>query len=110
MSVVWIVAVLRAWGEPMPADTARVAVIMCRSAAGEDMPQGADHDWGHAVRSMRARGDLVETSTGDAATWALGPGADGIYSAGWPDQHAARAVAALRRHGVEAILAGGAHA
>lgn len=108
MSTVWIVAVLRAWGAPMSSMSARVAVLMCRRAAGLDVPHDPDDDWGRAVRGMRARGDLIEVGAGGDETWALGPGAAAIDTAGWPDDHAARAVARLRRQGVELILAGAA--
>lgn len=131
-AAVWLTAVLRAWGEPMPERTARLATLLCqhphlfipalpaaqaklwsRLVGDEALPLPANvarfqpatnSPWGRAILGMRMRSDLVEAGTGDDVTWALGPGAAAIATAGWPDGRAGFVVAHLRAHGLASIL------
>ena len=127
-----LVAVLKAWGGPMPQTQARLAAVLCLQPrqmaavlsaeqatqwqrlvgpAADPLPTqvvrlqpATDSAWRTALLGMRARGDLVEAGSGPQATWALGRGADQIETAGWPEGRAGWVVAYLRAHGVEAIL------
>lgn len=127
-----IVAVLRAWGQPMPQDQARLAMMLCLQprlftaalpahdaslwrrlvgAEAEPLPASVaalqpaiNAPWGRALGGLRARGDVVTSGPGPTDTWSLGPGADRVETAGWPDGRAAWVVAHLRAYGVEAIL------
>ncbi|KQP13688.1 hypothetical protein ASF43_17485 [Pseudorhodoferax sp. Leaf267] len=131
-TTVWITAVLRAWGAPMPERTARLATLLCQQPhlltpalpaaqaslwsrlvgdAAAPLPTqvtrlqpASNHPWGRAFQGMRMRGDLVEAGTGDDVTWALGPGAAAIATAGWPDGRAGFVVAHLRAHGLASVL------
>ncbi|MDT0136823.1 restriction endonuclease subunit S [Acidovorax sp. PRC11] len=127
-----LVAVLQAWGGPMPQMQARLAAVLClqprqMTAAlpaeqavqwqrlvgpvADPLPTqvtrlqpAIDGTWRKAVLGMRARGDLVEEGSGSQATWALGPDAGQIETAGWPQGRAGWVVAYLRAQGAEAIL------
>ena len=127
-----LVAVLKAWGGPMPQMQARLAAVLCLQPrqmtavlpaeqaaqwqqligpAADPLPTqvvrlqpAIDSAWRKALLGMRARGDLVEEGSGPQATWALGPGAGQIETAGWPQGRAGWVVAYLRVQGVEAIL------
>lgn len=131
-TMVGIVAVLRAWGKPVPEREARLAVLFClqprlftavlptaeakqwsRLIGEEAMPLPAqvlsfqpaiNSYWGRALKGMRARGDLVEVGTGNDITWALGAGATSVETAGWPDGRAGFVVAYLRAHGTDSVL------
>lgn len=127
-----LVAVLKAWGGPMPQTQARLAAVLCLQPrqmaavlpaeqathwqrlvgpAADPLPTqvvrlqpAIDIAWRTALLGMRARGDLVEAGSGPQATWALGRGAGQIETAGWPEGRAGWVVAYLRAHGVEVIL------
>lgn len=127
-----LVAVLQAWGSPMPQMQARLAAVLClqprqttavlpaeQAAQWQQLvgptadplpPQVArlqpatDSAWRKALLGMRARSDLVEVGSGPQATWALAPGAGQIETAGWPHGRAGWVVAYLRARGAEAIL------
>lgn len=127
-----LVAVLKAWGSPIPQMQARLAAVLClqprqmtavlpaEQAAqwqrllgpvADPLPTqvarlqpATDGAWRKALLGMRARGDLVEEGSGPQAAWALGPGAAQIQTAGWPEGRAGWVVAYLRAHGAEAIL------
>lgn len=127
-----LIAVLRAWGQPMPQDQARMATVLClqprlftallpandatswhRLVGAEAQPLPAsvaalqpevNIHWRRALAGLRARGDLVVSGSGPQDTWALGPGADRVDTAGWPDGRAGWVAAYLRAHGVEALL------
>lgn len=127
-----LIAVLRAWGEPMPQDQARLAAMLCLQprlftaalpthdatpwrrlvgAEAEPLPASVaalqpavNAHWRRALAGLRARGDLVASGSGPQDTWVLGPGADRVETAGWPDGRAGWVVAYLRAHGVEAVL------
>lgn len=127
-----LVAVLKAWGGPMPQMQARLAAVLCLQPrqmtavlpaqqaaqwqrlvgpAADPLPTqvarlqpATDGAWRKALLGMRARGDLVEEGSGPQATWALGPGAGQIETAGWPEGRAGWVVAYLRARGAEAIL------
>lgn len=127
-----LIAVLKAWGQPMPQDQARLTVLLClqprlftaalpphdaslwrRLVGAEAGPLPAsvaalqpavNAPWGRALGSLRARGDVVASGSGPQDTWFLGPGAEGVETAGWPDGRAAWVVAYLRAHGTEAVL------
>lgn len=127
-----LVAVLRAWGQPIPQAQARLAAVLCQQprlftailpadqaahwrrlvgAAADALPTqvaifqpATNNHWRKALAGMRARGDLVESGTGSLGTWALGAGAEHIETAGWPEGRAGWVVAYLRAHGVDAIL------
>jgi len=129
---VWLTAVLRAWGVPMPERTARLATLLCQQPhlftpvlpaaqaslwsrlvgdAAVPLPAQvtrlqptSNHPWGRVLQGMRMRGDLVEAGTGDGVTWALGPGAAAITTSGWPDGRAGFVVAHLRAHGLASVL------
>lgn len=131
-TTVCLTAVLRAWGQPMPERDARLATLLCQQPrlfttvlpaaqakqwsrlVGDDakalpakvarIQPAANHHWGQAFKRMRASGDLVESGSGDNATWALGSGAVGITTTGWPDGRAAFVVAHLRAHGIASVL------
>lgn len=131
-AAVWLTAVLRAWKEPMPERTARLASLLCqqprlftpvlsegqaelwsRLVGDEAKPLPANvarfqpatnSHWGRAIKNMRVRGDLIEAGAGSEVTWTLGPGAASIETAGWPDGRAGFVVVHLRAHGVESIL------
>ena len=132
MVTAMLVAVLQAWGGPMPQMQARLAAVLClqprQMTAVLPAEQAAqwqrlvgpvvdplptqvarlqpatDSAWRKALLGMRARGDLVEEGSGPQATWALGPGAGQMETAGWPEGRAGWVVAYLRAHGAEAIL------
>lgn len=127
-----LVAVLQAWGGPMPQMQARLVAVLClqprqmtavlpaEQAASwqrlvgpvaDPLPTqvvrlrpATDGAWRKALLGMRARGDLVEQGSGPQATWALGSGAGQIETAGWPQGRAGWVVAYLRARGAEAIL------
>ncbi|RYH65984.1 MAG: hypothetical protein EON54_05300 [Alcaligenaceae bacterium] len=127
-----LVAVLQAWGSPMPQMHARLAAVLCLQPRqmtavlpGEQAAQwqrlvgpvadplpaqvarlqpATDGAWRKALLGMRARGDLVEEGSGPQTTWALGPDAGQMETAGWPEGRAGWAVAYLRAQGAEAIL------
>jgi type I restriction enzyme, S subunit len=131
-AMVWLTAVLRAWGEPMPEREARLAVMLCqqprlfaavlpaaqaiqwfRLVGDEARPlptqvlsfrPAINGHWARAIKSMRARDDLVETGLGDDITWALGSSVASIETAGWPDGRAGFVVAYLRAHGIASVL------
>ncbi len=130
-TTVCLTAVLRAWGQPMPERGARLAALLCQQPrlfsavlptaqarqwsrlVGDDaqplpanvsrIQPATNSHWGQAIQRMRARGDLIEAGSGDV-TWALGPGAVGIDTVGWPDGRASVIVAHLRAHGIESVL------
>lgn len=133
LTTLWLTAVLRAWGEPMPERMARLATLLCQqprlfTSALTDTSQAAlwsrlvgdeatpvpvgvarlqsptNSPWGRAIQSMRVRGDLVEAGDGAEVTWALGPGAASIETAGWPDGRVGFVVAHLRAHGIALVL------
>jgi type I restriction enzyme S subunit len=127
-----LIAVLKVWGQPMPQDQARLAAMLCLQprllttalpahdavlwrrlvgAEAEPLPPSVtalqpavNTHWRRALAGLRARGDLVASGPGPQDTWALGPGANRVDTAGWPDGRAGWVVAYLRAHGVEAIL------
>lgn len=127
-----LVAVLKAWGGPMPQMQARLAAVLCLQPrqmtavlppeqatqwqrlvgpAADPLPAQVvrlqpanDGAWRKALLGMRARGDLVEEGSGPQAAWALGSGAGQIETAGWPAGRAGCVVAYLRAHSAEAIL------
>lgn len=127
-----LVAVLKAWGGPMPQMQARLAAVLCLQprqmtaalpteqaapwqrlvgSTADPLPTqvtrlqpATDGAWRKALLGMRARGDLVEEGSGPQATWALGPGAGQIETTGWPQGRAGWVVAYLRAQGAEAIL------
>lgn len=127
-----LIAVLKAWGQPMPQDQARLAAMLCLQprlftaalpvheaaswrrlvgAEAEPLPASVstlqpavNTHWRRALAGLRARGDLVASGFGPQDTWALGPGADRVETAGWPDGRAGWVVAYLRANGVQAIL------
>jgi len=127
-----LVAVLKAWGGPMPQMQARLAALLCLEPrqmtavlpaeqaaqwqrlvgpAADPLPTqvarlqpAIDIAWRKALLGMRARGDLVEEGSAPQATWALGLGAGQIETAGWPQGRAGWVVAYLRARGAEAIL------
>ncbi len=127
-----LIAVLKAWGQPMPQDQVRLTVLLCLQprlftaalpahdaslwrrlvgAEAEPLPASVaalqpavNAPWGRALGSLRARGDVVASGSGPQDTWTLGPGAEGVETAGWPDGRAAWVVAYLRAHGTEAVL------
>lgn len=127
-----LVAVLKAWGGPMPQMQARIAAVLCLQPrqmtvvlpteqatqwqrlvgpTADPLPAqvarlqpATDGAWRKALLGMRARGDLVEEGTVPQATWALGSGAGQIETAGWPEGRAGWVVAYLRARGAEAIL------
>ena len=127
-----LVAVLKTWCSPMPQMQARLAAVLCLQprqmtaalpaeqaapwqrlvgSTADPLPTqvarlqpATDSAWRKALVGMRARGDLVEEGSGPQATWALGPGAGQIETAGWPEGRAGWVVAHLRAHGAEAIL------
>jgi type I restriction enzyme S subunit len=127
-----LIAVLKAWGRPMPQDQARLAAMLCLQprlftaalpahdatpwrrlvgAEAEPLPASVaalqpalNAHWRRALAGLRARGDLVASGSGPQDTWGLGPGANRVDTAGWPDGRAGWVVAYLRVHGVEAVL------
>ncbi|MBL8388633.1 MAG: restriction endonuclease subunit S [Hydrogenophaga sp.] len=127
-----LTAVLKAWNKPMPQDTARLATLLCLQPRLLTAALPADHaaqwrrlvgdaaaplpaqvvtlqpafntPWRNAISKMRAREDLVESGPGAQGTWALGPDAARIDTAGWPDGRAGWVVHYLQMHGVEAVL------
>lgn len=127
-----LVAVLQAWGGPVPQMQARLATVLCLQprqmtavlpaqqaaqwqrlvgTAADSLPvqvarlqPAIDSAWRKALLGMRARGDLVEEGSGPQATWALGPGAGQMETTGWPQGRAGWVVAYLGAHGAEAIL------
>ncbi|WP_181178924.1 restriction endonuclease subunit S [Methylibium rhizosphaerae] len=127
-----LIAVLKAWSEPMPQDQARLAAMLCLQprlftavlptnesaswrrlvgAEAEPLPASVatlqpsvNTHWRRALSGLRARGDLVASGSGPQDTWALGPGADRVDTAGWPGGRAGWVVAYLRAHGAEAVL------
>lgn len=127
-----LTAVLKAWNKPMPQDTARLATLLClqprlltaalpayhaaqwRRLVGDaaaplpaqvvTLQPAFNTPWRNAISKMRARGDLVETGSGSQGTWALGPDAARVNTAGWPDGRAGWVVHYLQTHGVEAVL------
>jgi type I restriction enzyme S subunit len=131
-TMVWVTAVLRAWGEPVPEREARLAAMLCqqprlfatvlpaaeatlwsRLVGDEARPlptqvlsfqPAINSHWGRTIKGMRARDDLVEAGLGDGITWALGAGAACIETAGWPDGRARFVVAHLRAHGTDSVL------
>lgn len=127
-----LIAVLKAWGEPMPQDQARLAAVLCLQprlftaalpahdaaawrrlvgAEAEPLPASmpalqpaVNAHWRRALAGLRARDDLVASGSGPQDTWALGPGAVRVDTTSWPDGRAGWVVAYLRAHGVEAVL------
>lgn len=127
-----LTAVLKAWNKPMPQDTARLATLLCLQPRLLTAALPADHaaqwrrlvgdaaaplpaqvvtlqpafntPWRNAISKMRARGDLVETGSGAQGTWALGPDAARIDTAGWPDGRAGWVVHYLQTYGVDSVL------
>ena len=127
-----LIAVLKAWGQPMPQDQARLAAMLCLQprlftaalpardaslwrrlvgAEAEPLPASVaglqpavNALWRRALAGLRARGDMVASGSGPQDTWALGPGADRVDTASWPDGRAGWVVAYLRAHGAEAVL------
>lgn len=127
-----LVALLKAWGGPMPQMQARLAAVLCLQPrqmtvalpteqtaqwqrlvgpAADPLPAqvarlqpATDSAWRKALLGMRARGDLVEEGSGPQASWALGPGAGQMETTGWPQGRAGWVVAYLRAQGAEAIL------
>lgn len=127
-----LIAALKAWGQPVPQDHARLAAVLClqprlftaalpaqdaaswRRLVGteaEPLPASVaalqpavNTHWRRALAGLRARGDLVVSRASPQDTWALGPGADRVDTTGWPDGRAGWVAAYLRAHGVEALL------
>lgn len=127
-----LTAVLKAWNKPMPQDQARLATLLCllprlltaalpaehaaqwRRLVGDaaaplpaqvvPLQPAFNTPWRNAISKMRARGDLVESGAGPQGTWALGPDAARVDTAGWPDGRAGWVVHYLNTHGVEAVL------
>lgn len=131
-TMVGVVAVLRAWGKPVPEQEARLAALFClqprlftavlavneaeqwsRLIGDEARPlpaqvrsfqPGINGHWGRTIKGMRARGDLVEAGAGSDITWSLGAGVVSLETAGWPDGRAGFVVAYLRAHGTDSVL------
>ncbi|WP_022981163.1 restriction endonuclease subunit S [Ideonella sp. B508-1] len=131
-AVAALTAVLKAWGQPMPQDQARLAAVLCLQprlfttallasqatqwcrlvgAAAQPLPTQVARlqvavatPWGNALRKMRARGDLLESGPGPHGRWTLTPSALGVNTTGWPDGRAAWVVGHLRAHGMAALL------
>jgi len=131
-AVAALTAVLKAWGQPIPQDQARLAAVLCLQprlfsaalpaaqaaqwcrlvgAAAQPLPTQVARlqvavatPWGNALRKMRARGDLLETGQGSHGSWALAPSALGVDTTGWPDGRAAWVVGHLRAQGMAALL------
>jgi type I restriction enzyme S subunit len=131
-TTVQLIAVLKAWGQPMPQDQARLAAVLCLQprlftvalpapdaapwrrlvgAEAEPLPASVaalqpavNTHWRRALAGLRARGDLVASGSGPQDTWSLGPGADRVDTSGWPDGRAGWVVAYLLAHGIEALL------
>jgi hypothetical protein len=127
-----LTAVLKAWGQPMPQNAARLATLLClqprlltaalpaehaaqwRRLVGDaaaplpsqvvTLQPALNTPWRNATSKMRARGDLVESGSGAQSTWALGPDATRVDTAGWPEGRAGWVVHYLKTHGVEAVL------
>jgi type I restriction enzyme, S subunit len=127
-----LIAVLKAWNKPAPQDAARLATLLCLQPRLLTIALPAQHatqwcrlvgdaatplprrvvtlqsafniPWRNAISKMRARGDLIESDSGAQGTWAVGPGAAGVHTAGWPDGRAGWVVYYLKTHGVEAVL------
>jgi type I restriction enzyme S subunit len=127
-----LTAVLRAWGKPMPRDAARLATLLCLQPRLLTAALPAEHagqwcrlvgdaaaplpsqvvtlqptlntPWRNATSKMRARGDLIESGSDAQGTWALGPDATRVDTAGWPEGRAGWVVHYLQTHGVEAVL------
>ncbi|MBN8488187.1 MAG: hypothetical protein J0M20_10765 [Burkholderiales bacterium] len=130
-AVAALTAVLKAWGQPMPQDQARLAAVLCLQprlftaalpavqatqwcrlvgAAARPLPTqiarmqvAVNAPWGSALRKMRARGDLLESGQGQSGSWALAPSAFGVDTLDW-DGRAAWVVGHLRAHGMAALL------
>lgn len=126
-----LIAVLKAWAEPMPQDIARLAAVLCLQprlftaaipaqeaaqwrhlvgAEAEPLPTSVaalqpavNTHWRRALAGLRARGEVV-SGTSPQDTWALGPRPDRVDTMGWPDGRAGWVTAYLRTHGVEALL------
>ena len=127
-----LVAVLRAWDQPILQAEARLTAVLCQQprlltaalpahqtahwrrlvgSGADPLPErvaifqpAINSRWRKALAGMRARGDLVESGTGPQGTWALGAGTEHIETTGWPEGRAGWVVAYLRAHGVDAIL------
>jgi type I restriction enzyme S subunit len=127
-----LTAVLKAWGQPMPQEQARLAALLCLQPRLFTAALPADHakqwrrlvgqaaeplpaqvaslqpalntPWRRALAGMRGRGDLLESGQGALASWSLGPEARHVDTSGWPDGRAAFTLAYLQTQGVGAVL------
>lgn len=127
-----LTAVLKAWGQPMPQEQARLAALLCLQPrlftaalpaehakqwrrlvgqAAEPLPAqvaslqpALNTPWRRALAGMRGRGDLLESGQGALASWSLGPEARHVDTSGWPDGRAAFTLAYLQTQGVGAVL------
>jgi type I restriction enzyme S subunit len=129
---VLLTAVLKAWGQPMPQEQARLAALLCLQPrlftaalpaehakqwrrlvgqAAEPLPAqvaslqpALNTPWRRALAGMRGRGDLLESGQGTLAAWSLGPQASHVDTSGWPDGRAAFTLAYLQTQGVDVVL------
>ncbi|MBK6714997.1 MAG: restriction endonuclease subunit S [Burkholderiales bacterium] len=127
-----LTAVLKAWGQPMPQQQARLAALLCLQPrlftaalpaehakqwrrlvgqAAEPLPAqvaslqpALNTPWRRALAGMRGRGDLLESGQGTLAAWSLGPEACHVDTSGWPDGRAAFTLAYLQTQGVDVVL------
>ena len=127
-----LAAVLKAFAVPAATQHARLAALLCaepwlfarlapqplaaqwRRLVGNEaaaLPSGvsslapaARTSFGVAVKTMRARGVLVEDMILD--TWAPGPGLDAYDTSGWPEGRARWAVSWLKSQDLGALLQG----
>ena len=127
-----LTAVLKAWGQPMPQEQARLAALLCLQPRLFTAALPADHakqwrrlvgqaaeplpaqvaslqpalntPWRRALAGMRGRGDLLESGQGTLAAWSLGPEASHVDTSGWPDGRAAFTLAYLQTQGVDVVL------
>jgi type I restriction enzyme, S subunit len=127
-----LTAVLKAWGKPVPQEMARLATLLCLQPRLLTVALPAEHaaqwcrlvgdaadllpsqvvtlqpalntPWRNATSKMRARGDLIESGSDAQGTWALGPDATRVDTAGWPEGRAGWVVHYLQAHGVEAVF------
>jgi hypothetical protein len=127
-----LAAVLKAYAAPATTQHARLAALLCAEptlftrlapqplavqwqrlvgSQAAALPSGvsslapaARTSFGVAVKTMRARGVLVEDMILD--TWGRGPGLDVYDTSGWPDGRARWVVSWLRSQDLGALLQG----
>lgn len=120
-----LIALLKSMRSPMPIRQFRLAALLAleprllvptldkeqaaewRRLVGADadpLPKGsvqfmpsADQNWGHAVRGLHTRGNVIEDTK--AGTWGPGKGLDKIETEGWPEGRAAFVLDILSKAG-----------